>query len=87
MSVSPLASCLEGSSPSLYPPELRAMATSDGAPPQTRDEEGGEFNSDKKSLMNEQQWRYRFTVVLDKLEHMPCMMAPTQLVRPPRSRG
>ncbi|KAG1720942.1 Sodium/hydrogen exchanger family-domain-containing protein [Suillus lakei] len=68
----------------LYPPERRVIATSGGAPAQTRDEEGGDFDPDKKSLVNEEQpWRYRFTVVLDKLEHMPCMMALTQLVRPP----
>ncbi|KAG0697752.1 hypothetical protein DFH29DRAFT_1021343 [Suillus ampliporus] len=68
----------------LYPPEQHVSATSGGAPPQTRDEEGGDFDEDKKSLVNEEQpWRYRFTVVLDKLEHMPCMMALTQLVRPP----
>lgn len=67
----------------LYPPEWRVTATSGGAPPQTHDEEG---SVDKKSFVNEEQpWRYRFTVVLDKLEHMPCMMALTQLVRPPVS--
>lgn len=68
----------------LYPPERRVIATSGGAPPKTRDDEGGDLDADKKSLMNEEQpWRYRFTVVLDKLEHMPCMMALTQLIRPP----
>ncbi|KAG2125208.1 Sodium/hydrogen exchanger family-domain-containing protein [Suillus cothurnatus] len=67
----------------LYPPERRVFATSGGAPPQARDEEE-EGDADKKSLVNEEQpWRYRFTVVLDKLEHMPCMMALTQLARPP----
>ncbi|KAG1814783.1 Sodium/hydrogen exchanger family-domain-containing protein [Suillus subaureus] len=65
----------------LYPPERRVIATSGGAPPQIRDEEG---DADKKSLVNEEQpWRYRFTVVLDKLEHMPSIMALTQLARPP----
>lgn len=68
----------------LYPPERRVIATSGGAPSKTRDDEGGDLDADKKSLMNEEQpWRYRFTVVLDKLEHMPCMMALTQLIRPP----
>ncbi|KAG2130746.1 Sodium/hydrogen exchanger family-domain-containing protein [Suillus clintonianus] len=68
----------------LYPPERRVSATSGGAQPKTRDEEGGDSDEDKKSLVDEEQpWRYRFTVVLDKLEHMPCMMALTQLVRPP----
>ncbi|KAG2049554.1 hypothetical protein BDR06DRAFT_961357 [Suillus hirtellus] len=68
----------------LYPPERRVIATSGGASPKTRDDEGGDLDADKKSLMNEEQpWRYRFTVVLDKLEHMPCMMALTQLIRPP----
>ncbi|KAG1901080.1 Sodium/hydrogen exchanger family-domain-containing protein [Suillus fuscotomentosus] len=68
----------------LYPPERRVIATSGGAPPKTRDDEGGDLDADKKSLINEEQpWRYRFTLVLDKLEHMPCMMALTQLIRPP----
>ncbi|KAG0694775.1 Sodium/hydrogen exchanger family-domain-containing protein [Suillus ampliporus] len=70
----------------LYPPERRVIATSFGASAQTRGVEGGDFDADKKPLVNEDQpWRYRFTVVLDKLEHMPCMMALTQLVRPPVS--
>ncbi|KAG1858827.1 Sodium/hydrogen exchanger family-domain-containing protein [Suillus subluteus] len=65
----------------LYPPERRVIATSGGAPPRTRDEED---YADKKSPVNEEQpWRYRFTVILDKLEHMPSMMALTQLARPP----
>ncbi|KAG2130618.1 Sodium/hydrogen exchanger family-domain-containing protein [Suillus bovinus] len=68
----------------LYPPERRIIATSGGAPPKTRDGEDADLDTDKKFLVNEEQpWRYRFTVVLDKLEHMPCMMALTQLVRPP----
>ncbi|KAG1780765.1 Sodium/hydrogen exchanger family-domain-containing protein [Suillus placidus] len=68
----------------LYPPERRVIANSGGAPPQTRDEEDRDFDADKKSLVNEEQpWRYRFTVILDKLEHMPCMMALTQLACPP----
>lgn len=68
----------------LYPPERRVIATSGGASPKIRDEERRDFDADKKSLMNETQpWRYRFTVVLDKIEHMPCMMALTQLVCPP----
>src|SRR6267154_959327 len=68
----------------LYPPEWRVIATSNGAPSQTRDTESGDFGADEGSLVNEEQpWRYRFTVVLDKFEHMPCMMALMQLVRPP----
>lgn len=68
----------------LYPPERRVIATSGGAPPKTRDDECRDFDADRKSLVNEEQpWRHRFTVVLDRIEHMPCMMALTQLVRPP----
>ncbi|KIK34429.1 hypothetical protein CY34DRAFT_17729 [Suillus luteus UH-Slu-Lm8-n1] len=65
----------------LYPPERRLITT---APPQTRDDECRDFDANKKSLVNEEQpWRHRFTVVLDRIEHMLCMMALTQLVRPP----
>ncbi|KAG2750288.1 hypothetical protein P692DRAFT_20952852 [Suillus brevipes Sb2] len=65
----------------LYPPERRLITT---APPQTRDDECRDFDANKKSLVNEEQpWQHRFTVILDRIEHMPCMMAPTQLVRPP----
>jgi hypothetical protein len=47
----------------LYPPERRVIATSDGAPPKTRDDECRDFDADKKSLVNEEQpWRHRFTV-------------------------
>ncbi|OAX31539.1 hypothetical protein K503DRAFT_76188, partial [Rhizopogon vinicolor AM-OR11-026] len=72
----------------LYPPDRRTIAAPGGALPQirTRDTESEEgVSDDKQSMMvnEEYPWRHRFTVVLDRLEHIPCMMALTQLVRLP----
>jgi len=72
----------------LYPPDRRVIAASGGAPPQShiRGTESGDSDLDDKKylVMNEEYpWRHRFTVVLDKLEHMPCIMALTQLVHLP----
>lgn len=62
----------------LYPPERRIRATgiTSRAP-------GGESSDDKgpKYLITDAQaWRYRFTVVLDKFNHMSGMLVATQLV-------
>ncbi|KAH0826153.1 Sodium/hydrogen exchanger family-domain-containing protein [Lanmaoa asiatica] len=66
----------------LYPPERRVRAGVT-APPVEGDERG---QSDEKAsiITREQPWRHRFTVVLDKLDHIPGAMALTQLVLPPR---
>ncbi|KAI1785526.1 Sodium/hydrogen exchanger family-domain-containing protein [Ganoderma leucocontextum] len=71
----------------LYPPELRVRASATGANFANADAQdtaednvprlGGSSTAgidDKKS---------RFTVVLDKIEHLPGMMAITQLILPP----
>ncbi|KAH7923335.1 hypothetical protein BV22DRAFT_1169988 [Leucogyrophana mollusca] len=69
----------------LYPPERRLLVTAGGTIPQkSPDSESGATDSefgDGKS--NEGPWRHRFTVVLDKLEHMPGIMALTQLIHLP----
>ena len=67
----------------LYPPECRGLRHL--ADPNTQGDERGKFN-EKASIINEEQpWRHRFTVVLDKLDHIPGAMALTQLVLPPHS--
>ncbi|KAH0826160.1 Sodium/hydrogen exchanger [Lanmaoa asiatica] len=66
----------------LYPPERRARV-GETVPPVEGDERGQ--NDEKASIITEEQpWRHRFTVVLDKLDHIPGAMALTQLVLPPR---
>ncbi|KIK32710.1 hypothetical protein CY34DRAFT_18854 [Suillus luteus UH-Slu-Lm8-n1] len=68
----------------LYPPEHCLITTSGRAPPQTHDDECRDFDADKKSLVNEEQpWRHCFIIILDRIKHMLCMLALTQLVRPP----
>ncbi|KAG1774485.1 Sodium/hydrogen exchanger family-domain-containing protein [Suillus placidus] len=67
----------------LYPPERRVRAPVGGV---SRASTGDpdEDKSDRKSPMTEDQpWRSRFTVVLDKFDHMSGMLVATQLVCPP----
>lgn len=67
----------------LYPPERR-VRVGEEAPTAGGDERGQA--DDKASIINEEQpWRHQFTVVLDKLDHIPGAMALTQLVLPPHS--
>ncbi|KAG6376879.1 Sodium/hydrogen exchanger family-domain-containing protein [Boletus reticuloceps] len=67
----------------LYPPERR-LRVGEAARPAGGDERGQ--HDEKASIINEEQpWRHRFTVVLDKLDHIPSAMALTQLVLPPLS--
>jgi hypothetical protein len=66
----------------LYPPGRRIRASGAGITPHTPGEDY-EDKSDRKSLItDEQAWRYRFTVVLDKFDHMSGMLVATQLVCP-----
>ncbi|KAI6044894.1 Sodium/hydrogen exchanger family-domain-containing protein [Pisolithus marmoratus] len=44
--------------------------------------EDGTDSIDSRSPAKDDPWRYRFTVVLDKLEHIPGVMALTQLILP-----
>ena len=69
----------------LYPPEMRVRAVAagsnfanvhDGA-------QGGEAGGQDRASQDVGDKRTRFTVVLDKLEHLPGMMALTQLILPP----
>ena len=67
----------------LYPPERRIRAGTT-VPPLEGDEKG---QPDERAsvLTEEEPWRHRFTVVLDKLDHIPGAMALTQLLLPPRN--
>ena len=72
----------------LYPPHLRTRATVSGTPfanvcERTDDESGAGDGADNSKLNEEGVVKRRFTVVLDKLEHLPSMMAITQLLQPP----
>ncbi|KAI9568525.1 Sodium/hydrogen exchanger family-domain-containing protein [Boletus coccyginus] len=67
----------------LYPPERRVRVGETGP---TMEGDARRQHDDEASIMitEEQPWRHRFTVVLDKLDHIPAAMALTQLVLPPR---
>ncbi|KAF8965970.1 Sodium/hydrogen exchanger family-domain-containing protein [Flammula alnicola] len=65
----------------LYPPHFRRRIASTGANfDNVADEEGPTVG--KHPPPQEGEFRMRFTVVLDKLEHLPGMMALTQLIQP-----
>jgi hypothetical protein len=69
----------------LYPPHLRTRATVTGPSfANVRDPKDDESGTKDRRLSDEDGvWKRRFTVVLDKLEHLPSMMAITQLLQPP----
>ncbi|KAF9222970.1 hypothetical protein BS17DRAFT_735128 [Gyrodon lividus] len=70
----------------LYPPERRVrVGNLNGARAPTIGEESGDPDKSTSTIDEEQSWRHRFTVVLDKLDHIPGVMALTQLVLPPPS--
>ena len=74
----------------LYPLHLRTRATASGAPfanvrECTDDENGAGDGSDNTKLNEEGVVKHRVTVILDKLEHLPSMMAITQLLQAPPS--
>jgi len=65
----------------LYPLHLRRRISAAGVFDNVPDDEATVPTGREKA--EEGKFRTRFTVVLDKLEHVPAMMALTQLVRPP----
>jgi hypothetical protein len=69
----------------LYPPHLRTRATVSGSSfanvHDRTDDESGATHGIKHN--EEGVTKRRFTVVLDKFEHLPSMMAITQLLQPP----
>ena len=68
----------------LYPPERRVRVGT-SAPLAEGDERGQHDEGASIKITEEQPWRHRFTVVLDKLDHIPGAMALTQLFLPPHS--
>ncbi|KAI0715663.1 Sodium/hydrogen exchanger family-domain-containing protein [Cerioporus squamosus] len=69
----------------LYPPEMRVRASATGPNfANVRDgAQGGEAGVQERAGQDVGNKRTRFTVVLDKIEHLPGMMALTQLILPP----
>jgi hypothetical protein len=73
----------------IYPPQYRVRVTDtgqnfanvDNAAEHGKAKSSGELLSD--SGTDGFNWRTRFTVVLDKFEHLPGMMSLTQLIQPP----
>ncbi|KAI6006441.1 Sodium/hydrogen exchanger family-domain-containing protein [Pisolithus marmoratus] len=66
----------------LYPPERRVRASGQLEKRAAAGPEDGTDSIDSGSPAKDDPWRYRFTVVLDKLEHIPGVMALTQLILP-----
>ncbi len=65
----------------LYPLHLRRRISAAGVFDNVADDEA--TVPTKREKAEEGKFKTRFTVVLDKLEHVPAMMALTQLVQPP----
>ena len=71
----------------LYPPHLHTRATATGSSfvdvRGAKDDEGGIDDRTMTTKHHEEGvFKRRFTVVLDKLEHLPSLMAITQLLQP-----
>ena len=73
----------------LYPPHLRVRVTATGANFNNVDGEQARNHSRASRARtsgsghpDDTKWRSRFTVVLDKVEHLPGMMSITQLLHP-----
>jgi hypothetical protein len=72
----------------LYPPECRVRPTAIRSTiPRAADRgdglEAAESSNSRSSCGEEHIWKRHFTVMLDKAEHLPGMMALTQLIIPP----
>ncbi|KDQ62807.1 hypothetical protein JAAARDRAFT_190081 [Jaapia argillacea MUCL 33604] len=72
----------------LYPPERRTRVSATGVlpPPHLSGDEGGSDEKERGRSRNDDEGgmgrKKRFAVVLDKIEHLPGIMALTQLIRP-----
>jgi hypothetical protein len=66
----------------LYPPERRIRVTAGGIAPSPNGEDFEDQCDPKFFITNDPAWRNRFTVVLDKFDHMSGMLVATQLVCP-----
>lgn len=68
----------------LYPEHKRSRSSGTGPDYQKpSDEAEGGQRKRRTSQDGDDPWKTRFTVVIDKLEHLPGMMTLTQLVHPP----
>lgn len=72
----------------LYPPELRTRVAATGSnfanvPGEAADRENGPSGSGRGRLVEGDDKKERFLVVLDRLEHLPGMMTLAQLIQPP----
>ena len=68
----------------IYPPERRIRVGTIALP--AEGDQRGQHDEEASIMITEEHpWRHRFTVVLDKLDHIPGAMALTQLVLPPHS--
>lgn len=74
----------------LYPPHLRVRVTATGQNFNNVDGEEARHQSRSRRprtsasvRSDDTKWKSRFTVVLDKVEHLPGMMSLTQLIHPP----
>ncbi|KAI6098205.1 Sodium/hydrogen exchanger family-domain-containing protein [Pisolithus sp. B1] len=71
----------------LYPPERRVRVSGQLVQRTAAGHEDGMDTDDSKFPGKDGPWRYRFTIILDKLEHMPGVMALTQLILPTPSNS
>lgn len=67
----------------LYPPERRVRVAVGGVPRASTGDSDQDKRDRKSPMTEDQPWRSRFTVVLDKFDHMSGMLVATQLVCPP----
>lgn len=72
----------------LYPPQYRTRAAAAGAnfanvAGPRGDQDDAEGTDKVSEVVDGDGWKQRFTVVLDKTEHLSGMMALTQLIQPP----
>lgn len=68
----------------LYPPEVRTRVSTTGVPfSNVPGEERDAETPTTPEFPSDDDWKRRFMIVLDKIEHLPGMMALTQLIQPP----
>ncbi|KIJ36673.1 hypothetical protein M422DRAFT_179123 [Sphaerobolus stellatus SS14] len=66
----------------LYPPELRKRASQAATYHEGHDEKNSRQSLSSLEDDKHDAWKTRFTVVLDKMEHLPSIMTVSQLFRP-----
>ena len=66
----------------LYPPKFRQRAVATGPSFKGVEETAKDGIMESPTISDQDGWKTRFTVVLDKMEHLPGIMTVTQLFRP-----